>query len=240
MSPLSTHRRGGVPAVTPNDPRVDALVGLSLLCSLLLSSGCSLKGDREARRAFRENGLRACMTGSRLSMQGASQADIARVCTCIVDTTMEGKKTRLLQHISEADALRVRARCGPMAGNGSIAADELPTTPNPILVMTKLEAAANEINATTPRRLDPFTTLERVSADRLTLVYHYRVDSLDARIDELRRRADSTLIPATCTGPQRRDMRNLGMSYSYEYSDGGGGRAFTVTVNERTCEEKER
>lgn len=240
MSPISTHRCRGMLAVTPNDPRVGGLVGLSLLCSLLLSSGCSVQSDREARRAFRENGLRECMIGSRLSMQGASKADIARVCACIVDTTMEGKKTRLLQHQSEADVLRVRTRCGPMAGNGSIGADELPIGPNPILVMTKLETAADEINATTPRKLDPFTTLERVSADRLTLVYHYRVDSLEARIDQLRSRVDSTLIPSTCTGPQRRDMQGLGISYSYEYSDGRGGKPFTVTVNERTCEENGR
>jgi hypothetical protein len=224
--------------VASNNPPVKGPLGLCLLCSLLLSSGCIPQSDREVRRAFRDKGLRQCMTGSRLSMQGAAQVDIARVCTCIVDTTMEGKKTRMLQHVSEADVLRVRTRCGPMAGNGSIGADELPTGPNPILVMTKLEAAADEINATTPRKLDRFTTLERVSADRLTLVYHYRVDSLEARIDQLRRRVDSTLIPATCTGPQRRDMRDLGVSYSYEYSDGGAAKPFKVTVNEATCEEK--
>jgi hypothetical protein len=218
----------------------NGLIGLSLLCSILLSSGCSVQRDKEARRAFRENGLRECMIGSRLSMQGAAHADIARVCTCIVDTTMEGKNARTLQHTSEDDVLRVRTRCGPMAGNGSISADELPIGPNPILVMTKLEAAANEINATAPRKLDQFTTLERVSADRLTLIYHYRVDSLDARIDALRRRVESKLIPAACTGSQRRDMQNLGITYSYEYSDSGSDKPFKVTVNERTCEEKGR
>jgi hypothetical protein len=109
----------------------------------------------------------------------------------------------------------------------------------PMTVEQDLLGAAAEVNSTLPKTIGDFTLMKATASGR-TLTYHYRVESnlspTAVHSFILRR-----VLPKACTGPTRKDMNQLGVSYEYSYDSGPKLTApVSMVVNERTCTELEK
>lgn len=110
-----------------------------------------------------------------------------------------------------------------------------PAAPAEMSVEQQLMGAAAEINADTPKQIDPTTTLVRASASGRMLTYHYRLSQKRVERTALRSFVLTHVIPKTCTGVTRPSMKVDGIKYIYSYEADGLSSPLKVTVDEATC-----
>lgn len=107
--------------------------------------------------------------------------------------------------------------------------------PAPATIEQELMGIAAEVNATTPQQIDPDTILERASASKRTLTYHYKLKGKDTDRDKLRSFILRKVVPKVCSGELRPNMKEHGVSYAYSYTGADFSAPVAVTVDEKTC-----
>jgi len=95
------------------------------LIGLLLPIGCNNAADARYIAQFRENGIRACISGESVMRPhwGVPPDRLEQTCNCIVDAYMEGHNRAELQHPTITDQMRARDRCSGGAPEGAGPAD---------------------------------------------------------------------------------------------------------------------
>lgn len=77
---------------------------------------------------------------------------------------------------------------------------------------------ADELNRSTPKRLDSITTLASVTAEGRVLIYHYEVSRMEGTEEELRTFVRENAVTAACKNDDmRKFMKEYGMTYRYSY-----------------------
>lgn len=120
-----------------------------------------------------------------------------------------------------ADGAAIAAACG-----GEVQHDQFVRLPKAQQVR-KLSCftreAAKRFNATLPSKVDEATTLDRVSADGVTLIYHYTVNVLRAQLRPGALEAfKPTVKSKVCAAADMRSIISVGGSYRYLWNDRAG------------------
>lgn len=110
-------------------------------------------------------------------------------------------------------------------GNGS---------PDPIA--RELLATAEQMNREGPKKLNPNTTLESVSAEGRTLTYHYKLLRRDGSDESLRAFVLKNTVSSVCKdGDMLRGMKDYGIAYRYKYLLPNASTPVTVDATYSEC-----
>ena len=105
-----------------------------------------------------------------------------------------------------------------------------------------LREIVEEVAPTLPVQVDQATTLYGLRVDRIspaTLVYQFRIDrSYDpdsGNLDELIGERERQALNYYCSQPDIEPLRDLGVSFEYNYSARDMTYLFSVVMHPRTC-----
>lgn len=125
---------------------------------------------------------------------------------------------------------------GLLIGGGGALVAAQPQVSSPL--DTELEAAlivaAQELNRTLPQKLDPSTTLIRVSTSGLTWTYHYNLTERATPAQVVSFFTANGFVKS-CADPDMRSLMSGGVTYSFEYSGPHLAEAVAVDVNDAAC-----
>ena len=101
-----------------------------------------------------------------------------------------------------------------------------------------LRDIVDEVVPTLPMQIDQVTTLYGVRVDRTspaTLVYQFRIDLTSEGIDSLIADRERQALNYYCSQPAIDPLRDLGVSFEYNYSAKDMTYLFSVTVRPNDC-----
>ncbi|MFL6728118.1 MAG: hypothetical protein ACJ8FS_16630 [Sphingomicrobium sp.] len=103
-------------------------------------------------------------------------------------------------------------------------------------IADQLAQAAREATPTHPKRIDPITTLESVTADGRELTYHYRLSRRDASDDALRQFVRKHGVTLACknTG-MLAAMKDYQVTYHYSYMLPNAAKLVVVDATYDEC-----
>jgi hypothetical protein len=96
--------------------------------------------------------------------------------------------------------------------------------------------AQTAAEAIVPQQIDPTTTLVRVSAEGMTLTYHYDVQELGVTEERLGRIFGSKNLPGICNEPDMVFTMQQGVTFRYEWTTPDRPTPWVIEVNEADCE----
>lgn len=97
-------------------------------------------------------------------------------------------------------------------------------------------AAANELRAQLPMRIDDLTTLERVMSAGTTLIYQYRVDFTESDVDTAWYQSMKNMLATNvCKQSDMRYALGSGARYQYSYIGNDGVMIADFVVTEVDC-----
>lgn len=107
--------------------------------------------------------------------------------------------------------------------------------PDPIAA--ELSQAAAEATREAPQKIDPITTLERVTAEGRRLTYHYRISRRDASDEELREFVRKNGVVSACKNPEMAAaMKDYGVTYRYSYMMPNATQPVVVDATYADCQ----
>ncbi|WP_313472736.1 hypothetical protein [Brevundimonas sp.] len=94
------------------------------------------------------------------------------------------------------------------------------------------QAAAD---AVVPQQIDPTTTLVRVEADGMTLIYHYELQELGVTKESLDSLFSTTNLPGICGEPDMVSTMRHGVTFRYEWTTPDRPTPWVIEVTEDDC-----
>lgn len=104
------------------------------------------------------------------------------------------------------------------------------------LIAEELLQAANEINRSTPQKIDEVTTLASVSTIGRMLTYHYEVSKSGIAAPQLREYIRDNAVRSACQDSNMRQaMKVHGVTYRYSYMLPGASEPIEVDATAKKC-----
>lgn len=119
------------------------------------------------------------------------------------------------------------------AGTGpSLSAPQSGSTANPLLAQ-QIAAAAQQLNANTPTRVDEITTLTAVRSSGTDIMYEMAVSQVlpPAQLDQLRMIAQNSNQTNLCANINAANLIRMGATMTHYYTDPNGTRFQTSVVS---------